>query len=256
VLIEHLYRELSQDHQAATLEEIQQRLRRSKFRRAEIDRVMEKDFRFRRVGDQWRALPLEEIHGEALLPQTEFVVVDLETTGGDPSRESILEVGALRVRDGRELARFSTLVHPGKPVPAMITAITGITDSMVRHSPVIGEVLPMLAAFTGRQPLLAHNAPFDMGFLREETRRLDRPPIQNPVLCTLKLSRKLWPEIPRKGLDGLIDHFGLEVQDRHRALGDCLVTAQVFSLQMESLEARRVATLHQLFRYYFGMTAG
>ena len=130
------------------------------------------------------------------LGQVEFVVVDLETTGGPPGAQAMTEIGAVRVRGGVVDAEFTTLVNPGIAIPAQITVLTGITNAMVVDAPPVGEALTSFLqwAHLSRQDtvLVAHNARFDVGHLRGAARALDLGWVEPRVLDTLALARKTW----------------------------------------------------------------
>jgi DNA polymerase-3 subunit epsilon len=148
--------------------------------------------------------------------------VDLETTGGDARHDRIIEVGIVELDADGAAREWSTLVHPGRRIPAGIEAFTGISNEMVADAPpfaaIIGEVERRLA---GRL-FVAHNARFDYGFLRQEFLRLGRR-LRSHVLCTVKLSRLLSPRDARHNLDAVMERFGLATEARHRALGDARV---------------------------------
>jgi DNA polymerase-3 subunit epsilon len=148
-----------------------------------------------------------------------IIFVDVETTGGHPAKHRVTEIGLVAV-DGCELQyEWSTLVNPGVPIPPSIQHFTGITDEMVRHAPFFEDIAEELAArFEGRL-FIAHNARFDFGFLRQEFRRTGRK-LTNRVACTVKLSRRLYPEMPRHNLDAIIERHNLQCAQRHRALPD------------------------------------
>lgn len=157
------------------------------------------------------------------LPLPAFAFVDLETTGTRAGADRITEIGIVRVdvRDGNaaEVTEWSTLVDPEVPIPPAIQVLTGITDAMVASAPtfstIAGDVSQMLAGCV----FAAHNARFDYGFLKHAFARLERP-FAARVLCTVRLSRRLFPEANGHGLDALIARHSLCVTDRHRALGD------------------------------------
>ena len=158
-----------------------------------------------------------------MLPLPSFAFVDLETTGTRAEADRITEIGIVRVDacDGgaATVSEWSTLVDPEVPIPPAIQALTGITDAMVRAAPtfstVAGDVAQMLAGCV----FVAHNARFDYGFLKHAFARLERP-FAARVLCTVRLSRRLFPDVDGHGLDALIARHALCVTDRHRALGD------------------------------------
>jgi DNA polymerase III subunit epsilon len=151
-----------------------------------------------------------------------IVFVDLETTGANPVHDRVTEIGIVRVCGGEVEWEWQTLVDPERPIPLTIQAFTGITDAMVRGAPTFSAVADEVAQRLEGALFVAHNARFDVGFLKNEFRRLSRP-FQPRVLCTVKLSRALYPQHHRHGLDALIARHGLNCDARHRALGDARV---------------------------------
>ncbi|MGN6653521.1 exonuclease domain-containing protein [Trinickia sp.] len=147
-----------------------------------------------------------------------IVFVDLETTGGSVAEHRITEIGIVQVGQGG-VSRWSTLVNPQQRIPPFIQSLTGITDDMVRHAPTFASLAAELFERLDGRLFVAHNASFDRGFLRGEFQRAGLA--FNPdVLCTVKLSRALWPHEKRHGLDALIERHALEPLARHRALAD------------------------------------
>jgi DNA polymerase-3 subunit epsilon len=157
-------------------------------------------------------------------PRRSFALVDLETTGGNAAHHRIIEVGIVLCDEGRVVEEWSTLVNPGRRIPAGIEAFTGISNAMVEDAPAFPDVAGEVFARLDGRIFVAHNARFDHGFLRSEFRRLDRR-LSVPVLCTVKLSRLLYPDQASHSLDALIERHGLECRARHRALGDARVLA-------------------------------
>ncbi|NEX64098.1 exonuclease domain-containing protein [Noviherbaspirillum galbum] len=150
--------------------------------------------------------------------------VDLETSGGSASQDRITEIGIVQV-DLDGVREWSTLVNPGEAIPLFIQHLTGITDAMVKDAPSFADVAGEVAALLENRLFIAHNARFDFGFLEHEFRRaghLFRP----PVLCSVRLSRRLFPDAERHGLDALVARFQLTVTERHRALGDAQLIRQ------------------------------
>ena len=150
--------------------------------------------------------------------------VDLETTGTAAAGDAITEIGIVRVDADPEggapaVSEWSTLINPGVPIPPAIQALTGITDAMVRAAPAFDAVAGQVAARTANALFVAHNARFDYGFLKHAFARLDCN-FTVRVLCTVKLSRRLFPEAERHSLDSVIERHSLPVDGRHRALGD------------------------------------
>ncbi|HEX6828467.1 MAG TPA: exonuclease domain-containing protein, partial [Burkholderiales bacterium] len=150
------------------------------------------------------------------------VFLDLETTGASASHDRITEIGMLEVERGRLVGEWSTLVNPEAPIPPAIEALTGISNEMVRDAPTFADLAGELLERLEGRLLVAHNARFDYGFLRNEFRRLGIR-YQSPVLCTVKLSRRLYPAHHRHNLDSLIERHGIICSGRHRALGDARV---------------------------------
>ena len=148
--------------------------------------------------------------------------VDLETTGADPVHDRVIEIGIVRIAGCEVDYEWQTLVDPEQPIPAAIQGFTGITDDMVRGAPTFADVAEELAQRIEGALFAAHNARFDAGFLRNELRRLGRP-FQPRVMCTVRLSRALYPQYHRHGLDAIIARHGLACAARHRALGDARV---------------------------------
>jgi len=148
-----------------------------------------------------------------------LVILDLETTGANPAFDRVIEVGIVKVTAGRIEYEWSTLVDPGASIPPLIQGFTGITDAMVRGAPRFADIADEVMARIEGSLFVAHNARFDYGFLKNEFRRAGLR-FQSPLLCTVKLSRRLFPQFHKHNLDSLIERHGLPETDRHRALGD------------------------------------
>lgn len=148
-----------------------------------------------------------------------YVLLDLETTGGNPVHDRITEVAAVRIEDGREVARWSSLVNPGTSISTFIQNLTGITNQMVADAPGFMEVAPRLLEMLEGAVLVAHNVRFDHGFLLNEFARLETP-LRVKTLCTVRLSRLLYPQHRSHGLDAIMQRHGLSTSARHRAMGD------------------------------------
>jgi DNA polymerase-3 subunit epsilon len=150
------------------------------------------------------------------------VFLDLETTGASAGQDRITEVGLIEVDDGYFVREWSTLVNPGRPIPSLIQSLTGINDAMVATAPSFEDIAQELYEAIDGRMLIAHNARFDYGFLEQEFRRIDQE-FSAPVLCTVRLSRKLFPQHARHNLDTLISRHDIDCDARHRALGDARV---------------------------------
>ncbi|WP_342617762.1 exonuclease domain-containing protein [Rhodoferax sp. GW822-FHT02A01] len=163
-----------------------------------------------------------------------YVMLDLETTGGNAVHDRITEIAAVRVEDGIETARWSTLVNPGTRIPPFIESLTGISDAMVADAPTFAEAVQPLLAMLDGAVLVAHNVRFDHGFLQNEMARLDWP-LKVKTLCTVRLSRKLYPQFKGHGLDAIMQRHGLHTLARHRAMGDVDVVLQWLKLAQQEL---------------------
>lgn len=179
-----------------------------------------------------------------------FVVTDTETTGTHAAQHRVIEVAAVKVQGGKIVDRFSSLINPGRSVPRRITALTGISTAMVFDAPPAAEVLPQYLDFLGEGVFVAHNAPFDQRFLDAELARLGQPPLANPVLCTLRLARRLLRGLRSKSLGSVAEFYGLKNPARHRAAGDAEVTAEILLRFLSRLEYQEgVAALAELLTY-------
>jgi DNA polymerase III epsilon subunit family exonuclease len=185
--------------------------------------------------------------------QSEFVVVDVETTGINPHWDRITEVSAFKVMsrshaDGRGPIRsitdeFTMLVNPERDIPGWITHFTGITNEMVARCPRFTDIADRLIDFIGQSVIVAHNAHFDIKFINSEINRVYDRRLFNARLCTVQLGRKLFPELPNHKLHTIADHLAVDIKGRHRARGDALATAQVFMHMLDLLEDRGIVTL-------------
>lgn len=176
-----------------------------------------------------------------------FCVVDLETTGGSARDCGITEIGAVKVRGGEVLGEFQTLVNPDAAIPAYIQVLTGITDAMVIEAPRIAEALPSFLEFAHGCVLVAHNAPFDIGFLKAAARRLDMAWPRHEVLDTVVLARRalIREEVRNLKLGTLAAHFGAATTPNHRALSDARATVDVLHGIFERLGSLGVHTFEE-----------
>jgi len=185
------------------------------------------------------------------LSEVTFVVFDLETTGGAPAEGGITEIGAVKVRGGEQLGEFQTLVRPPSPIPAFISLLTGITDAMVSGAPPLGSVLPAFLEFCRGSVLVAHNAPYDVGFLKAACRRHEHPWPAPPVVDTVRLARQIVSrdEAPNRKLHTLATLFGSPTEPDHRALNDARATVHVLHALLGRVGTLGVTTLAQLQSY-------
>ena len=164
-----------------------------------------------------------------LLEESDFVVVDVETTGAKTPPCRVTEIGAYRVTGGSIVAEFQTLVNPETEIPPYIVQLTGITNEMVKSAPTFSEVAHDWLDFADEAVLIAHNAQFDVRFLNHELARVfPGRRMANTHLCTVKLSRRIFPGLLNYRLHTVAEHFAIRIVNRHRAADDALATAEIF----------------------------
>jgi len=190
------------------------------------------------------------------LDQADFVVLDLETASGRPTPGSIIEIGAYRMRGRQILEPFQSLLKPRMRIPRFVARLTSISDEMVAAAPPVEDVLPRFRAFMGDAVMVAHNAQFDHAFLDFEFRRLFGIGLLNPVLCTLRMARRLLPSLRRRRLELLAEHFGLSTAGRHRGLGDARMAAELLSIFLEMASQMGMNRLDRLLDHYSRGVAG
>lgn len=171
-------------------------------------------------------------------PEQEYVVVDVETTGGNARSNRVTEIGAVRVRGETILEEWTTLVNPGTRIPRRIVALTGITDEMVAEAPPFAEIAETFLDFAGPRVFVGHRVAFDYGFLRAECERAGRE-LHLPTLCTVASMRRFFPGLPSYSLSGLSTHFEVPLDNHHRALDDARATAHLLVI----LNRKRAASL-------------
>ena len=185
--------------------------------------------------------------GSPLLDECAFAIVDVETTGmraADADR--ITEIAVVLMQGTRREVVFDSLLDPGRPIPARITELTGISDEMVRGKPTFADVADqVLAALAGRV-FVAHNARFDWGFVGAEIRRARALELDGARLCTVRLARRLIRQEPSYSLGALAARFSLEFPARHRAAGDAIVTAMLLERLLDAARERGARTLADL----------
>ena len=156
-----------------------------------------------------------------------YIVFDIETTGLSPQKEAITEIGAVKLMDGEVVDTFSKLVNPNQSIPQKITEITGITDDMVKDAPSIEQILPLFLEFCGKNPVVAHNASFDVSFIKAAAERLEIT-FDNPVIDTVGLSKELFPNENKHNLEAVCRRMEVSLTNHHRALDDAQATAEAF----------------------------
>lgn len=202
------------------------------------------------AGSRWESQRSFDELGRPLRDLT-FCVVDLETTGGAPADLGITEIGAVKVRGGEVLGEFATLVNPAQPIPPYISVLTGITDATVAASPRLAAALPAFLEFAHGCVLVAHNAPYDMGFLRHAAEALGYDWAPLAVLDTARFSRAVLPrgEVPNHKLATLAQHFRAGTRPVHRALDDARATVDVLHGLLERVGSVGVDTLEEALAY-------
>lgn len=182
-----------------------------------------------------RSLPIE----------SETVVFDIETTGLSAAKDKITEIGAVKIKNGEVIERFSTLINPEIPIPHNITELTGITNEMVADQRTIKEVMPEFIKFVGNCPLVAHNAMFDWGFIRTKAFELGHD-LDITVIDTLQMARTLLPSLKKYKLNLVCQHLNIKLENHHRAVHDAEATAQMYLRFIEMLKDRNVEDVEQI----------
>ncbi|MDY6885196.1 MAG: exonuclease domain-containing protein, partial [Pseudomonadota bacterium] len=165
-------------------------------------------------------------------PEQPYVVVDIETTGGNNSYNRITEIGMVKLIAGEEVARYQTLLNPQRRIPSNITRLTGISDEMVKDAPLFSEVANDIAEFTEDAVFVAHNVNFDYGFIKQEFARLEQS-FRRPKMCTVREMRRTHPGLPSYSLANLTKHFYISMERHHRALSDAKAAAELLKLAFE-----------------------
>lgn len=199
---------------------------------------------------RWRLAPpapaAAPIPAEAL-GALSYAVVDVETTGGSPDGgDRVTEIAAVVVRDGVVAETFETLVNPQRPIPPWITRLTNISWEMVKDAPTFAEVCKQLLGLLEGRVFVAHNASFDWKFVSAEVARATGRQLEGRRLCTVKLARKLLPQLRSRSLDHVTHHYGVEIAARHRAAGDAVATAHCLVRMLGDLRARGCTTWPEL----------
>jgi DNA polymerase III subunit epsilon len=202
----------------------------------------------------WR-LAERTLPADVPLLAEEWVVVDVETTGGSPAAgHRVIEIAAVRVSQGVITERYSTLVNPLRRIPPMITSLTGIGDRMVVGAPSFDEIAAPLGEFLRGRIFVAHNAGFDWRFVCTEMERSTGRTLEGRKLCTLRLARRLLSHLPSRSLGALARHYGLDMETQHRALDDAVATAQLLLLFLPRLEEHGVASWANLDGFFGSRT--
>lgn len=191
-------------------------------------------------------IPLKNIS----IKESEFAVLDFETTGTSSKQNRVIEIGIVHVKNNKIVDSFQSFIHPGCNIPPFINSLTGINDEHVRDAPFFEDIVSDILEFIGDSVIVAHNLQFDYSFLKSELSRAELLLPENAKLCTLKLARKLYPDLKSKSLSSLVKYFRIRHKDVHRALGDATVTAKMLIKMIKSLqEDHNITELEELLSY-------
>lgn len=179
----------------------------------------------------------------------EFIVFDIETTGLSNKHNKITEIGAVKIKNSEIIDTYSTLVNPETIIPDMIVSLTGITNEMVKDAPRISEVLPSFLAFIKDRCLVAHNAEFDVGFIRESCNHYGYK-LENPVLDTLKISRVLLSHLKKHKLNIVAQELQVNLDNHHRAINDAKATAEIFKKFIGMLKEKAIYNLKDINKLF------
>lgn len=184
-----------------------------------------------------RLLSKEELNlTDISIDEAQFAVLDFETTGTSSRFARAIEVGIVKMKNGKIIDTYSSLINPGSQIPYQITLLTGITNDDVLNAPYFEDIVDEVDSFISDSILAAHNLPFDLSFLKSEFTRAGKDIREIPKVCTLKLARKMYPALPSKSLGNLVKHFRIKHVHVHRALGDATVTAKILIKMLNQLQ--------------------
>jgi DNA polymerase-3 subunit alpha (Gram-positive type) len=182
-----------------------------------------------------------------LLNTLSFCVVDLETTGGNPDSEKIIEIGMVKIERRKITEERSFLINPQKEIPDFVQKLTGIKKSDVEHSPTIEEVIDEILTFIGDSILVAHNTSFDIPFLNGVLKKLQRPSLENKVICTNIMTKYMIPEIMSSNLNYMSSIFNIPHSQAHRAIEDARATGMLLLRYMDIFELKKIRKVNQLY---------
>jgi DNA polymerase-3 subunit epsilon len=185
-------------------------------------------------------LPIEE---------ADYCIVDVETTGLSPRHNGVIEIGLVKVSGLKIIDTYSTFINPGKDIPYFITQLTGITNEDVYDAPFFEDIADEITEFIGSNILTAHNLSFDSSFLKKEFIYCGKEPLNNLGLCTLKLSRRIYPMLRSKSLGVVCKHLGLKNSGAHRALSDSEVTAKLLIKLIKEVKNFNIRYVNELINY-------
>jgi len=191
---------------------------------------------------------MPDISSTQLLESLKFCVIDLETTGGNPSSEKIIEIGMVKIENRKISEERSFLINPEKEIPDFVQKLTGIKKSSVKHSPKIEEVIDEVLQFIGEDTILvAHNTSFDVPFLNGVLKNLGRPVLENKVICTNVMTKYLIPDIMSSNLNYMSQIFNIPHSQAHRAIEDARATGLLLLKYLEIFEKKNIRKINQLY---------
>jgi DNA polymerase-3 subunit epsilon len=172
-----------------------------------------------------------------------FAIVDLETTGGSPVHDRVVEIGIVLFEDGKEVGRYQSLVNPGIQIPFQVSMIHGISNEMIAGAPTFEELAEIVLKHTEDRIFVAHNVNFDYNFLKEEFKRIERK-FERKKICSVRLAKKLLPELRSHSLRNLCAFYSIANERAHRALEDAVATTRILSRLLENENA--ISVIKQL----------
>ena len=187
------------------------------------------------------------------LDNLSYVIVDLETTGLNPSTDEIIEIGAIKVENKEIKDIFNKLIKPDKAIPENIVELTGITQEMVHNELPIKPVLEQFVKFLGDRIFVAHNAEFDSSFIKVQMKKILNKNMDNFIACTLLVARDILPNLENHKLPTVARYFGLEIANRHRAIGDAELTYQIWLKFLDKMKEKKIVTKKDLEIYLAGL---
>ncbi|NNG27013.1 MAG: 3'-5' exonuclease, partial [Ignavibacteriaceae bacterium] len=184
------------------------------------------------------------------ISETEFSVLDVETTGLSSRENHVIEIGIVKVKNLKIAGKFQSFVNPGCKIPHFITQFTGITNEDIANAPFFSELADKIEKIIGDSVISAHNLSFDDSFLKYEFFRTGREPLSNHKICTLKIARRLYPSLKSKSLSSITQYLRLKNSNAHRALADAEVTALALIKMIKKLKKDEgIETLDELYSY-------
>jgi len=182
-----------------------------------------------------------------LLNQLNFCVIDLETTGGNPETEKIIEIGMVKIENRKITEERSFLINPEKEIPDFVQKLTGIKKNDVLHAPKIEEVIDEVLSFAGTDVLVAHNTSFDIPFINGVLKKMGRPALENKVICTQIMTKHLIPDIMSSNLNYMSQLFNIDHSHAHRAIEDARATGELLLKYLEIFEFKHIRKVNQLY---------